>query len=74
VARDVFSIILHGVEVEARYLPWGRRYQPEKVNTTGKTLHEKVNVMQFAHATRRILEGDDPLLDTTNTEDDLEMK
>jgi hypothetical protein len=74
VACDVFSIILHGVAVEASNFAWGRFYQPEAVNTTVKTLHNNVNVRQFACATNRILAGGDPPWNTTNTDDDFEMK
>jgi hypothetical protein len=42
--------------------------------TTGKTLHKKVVVRLFAQANNMILAGTDPELDTTNTENDLEMK
>jgi len=42
--------------------------------TTGETLREKVVVRQFARANNRILAGTDPELDTTNTENDSEMK
>jgi hypothetical protein len=74
VAHDIFSIIPHGVGVEASFslgpdvLGWR---QPK---TTGETLCEKVIVRQFARANNGILAGNDPELDTINTEHDLEMK
>jgi len=43
-------------------------------DTTGETLREKVVVRQFARANTGILAGTDPELDTTNTENDSEMK
>jgi len=41
--------------------------------TTVMTHCEKVIVSQFAEANPRIAAGDDPLFDTTNTENDSEM-
>jgi len=74
VARDIFSIIPHGVRVEASFsLGWdviGCRQS----KTTGETLREKVVVRQFARANNGILECTDPELDTTNTENDSEIK
>jgi hypothetical protein len=74
VARDIFSIIPHGVGVEARFalgqdvIGW-RQSKP-----TGETFREKVVVRQFARANNRILSGADPELDTTNPENDSEIK
>jgi hypothetical protein len=74
VARDTFSIIPHGVGVEAscslgrEFIGWGRS------KTTGETLCEKVVIRQLARANNGILAGTDPELDTTNTENDLKMK
>jgi len=74
VVRDIFSIIPHGVGVEASFsLGWDvigwRQSKP-----TGETLCEKVIVRQFAWANNQILAGTDPELNTTNTESDSEMK
>jgi len=73
VARDAFSIIPHGVGVEASFsLGWdviGWRQS----KTTGETHHEKLVERQFARANHRILAGCDPLVDTTITETDSEM-
>jgi len=44
------------------------------LKTRGNTLPEKVVVRQFAQANNGILAGDDPALDTGNTENDMEMK
>jgi len=41
---------------------------------TGETIREKDTVRQVAQAHNRMLAGDDPALDMTNTENDSEMK
>jgi len=74
VARDIFSLIPHGVRVEAN-VSLGRdviRWRQSK--TTGETLRKKVVVRQFARANNEILAGSGPQLDTMNTENDSEMK
>jgi len=73
-ARDIFSIIPHGVRMEASF-----SFGPDIIGwrhskTTGETLREKVVVRQFAWANNGMLAGTDPELDTTNTENDSEMK
>jgi len=74
VARDIFSIIPHGVGVEAS-VSLGRGVNVwRQSKTTGKTLHEKVVVRQCARANIGILPGTDPELDTPHTENDWEMK
>jgi len=74
VARDIFSIIPHGVGEEASFsLGWdviGWRQS----RTTGETIREKVVARQFARANNGILAGTDPELHTTNTENDSEIK
>jgi len=57
-----------------QFFLWPRCYWLEAVKTTGETLREKVVVRQFARANNGILAGTDPELDTTNTENDSEMK
>jgi hypothetical protein len=74
VARDIFSIIPHGVGVEASFSLGQDVIGWRQSKTTGETLREKVFVRQFAYASNRILVGTDPEFDTTNTENDLEMK
>jgi len=74
VARNIFSIIPHGVGVEAS-MSLGRdliRWRQSK--STGDTLRKMVVVRHFAWAISGILAGADPELDTTNTETDLGMK
>jgi len=74
VAHDIFSIIPHGVRVEAN-LSHGRDIIGwRQSKTTGETLREKVVVRQVAQANNRILAGTYPELHTTNTENDSEMK
>ena len=74
VARDIVSIIPHGVGVEPCFslgpdvIGW-RQSKP-----TGETLRGKVFVRQFAPANQGILAGTDPELDTMHTENDSEMK
>jgi len=74
VARDIFCIIPHGVRVEASF-SLGRDFTGwRQSKTTGETHREKVIVRQFVRANNGILAGTDPVLDTTNTENDSEMK
>jgi hypothetical protein len=74
VARDIFSIIPHGVGVEASFSLGRDVIGWRQSKTTGETLREKVVVRQFARANNGILAGTDPELDTMNTENDSEMK
>ena len=74
VARDIFSIIPHGVGVEAsgslgRYVIGWRRSNP-----TGETVREILVVRQFARANNGILASAEQESDTMNTENDTEMK
>ena len=74
VACDIISFIPPGVGVEASFslgrdvIGW-RQSKP-----TGKTFRGNVVIRQFARANNRILTGTDPELNTTNTENDSEMK
>jgi len=74
VARDIFSIIPHGVAVEASFSLGRDVIGWRQSKTTGETLREKVVARQFARANNGILAGTDPEIDTTNTENDSEMK
>jgi len=74
VACDIFSIIPHGVGVEASFSLGRDVIGWRQSKTSGETLHEKVIVRQFARANNGILAGTDPKLHTTNTENDSEMK
>ena len=73
-ARDIVSILPHGVGVEAS-LSLGRDVIGWRQSiTTGKTLQEKVVVRQYARANNGILAGDDPVLDRSESDNDLELK
>jgi len=74
VAHDIFSIIPHGVRVEASFSLGKDVIGWRQSKTIGVTLREKVIVRQFARANNKILATADPELDTMNTENDLEMK
>jgi len=73
-ACDIFSIIPHGIRVEASFSLGRDVIGCRQSKTTGETLREKVVVRQFARANNGILGGTDPELDTTNTENDSEIK
>jgi len=73
-ARDIFSILPHGVGVEASFSLGRDVIGCMQSKTTGETLREKVVVRQLAPANNGILAGTDPELDTPNTENDSEMK
>jgi len=72
-ARDIFSIIPHGVGVEASFSLGGDVIGWRQSKTTGETIREKVVVRQFARANNGILAGTEPELDTMNTESDSDM-
>ena len=74
VPRDKFSIIPHGVGVEARFSLVPEVISWRQWKTTGMTLREKVVVRLFASAINGILPGDNPALDMTETENDFKMK
>jgi hypothetical protein len=73
VACDIFSIIPHAVGVEASFSLGRDIIGWRQSKMTCKTLREEVFVRQFPRANNGILAGTDPELDTTNTEDDLEI-
>jgi len=73
VARDIFSIIPHGVGVEASFSLARDVIGWRQSKITGETLREKVVVRQFARANNGILPVTDPELDTPHTESDSEM-
>jgi len=72
-ARDIISIIPHGVGVESSFSSGWDVYPWRQSQTTGEILSEKVIVRKFAQANNEILAGDDPALDTTHTDNDSEM-
>jgi len=74
VAHNIFSIIPHGVRLEASYsLPhdiigW------RQSKTTGETLRKKVIVREYARANNGMLAGYDSVLDMTEAENVIELK
>jgi len=74
VACDIFSIIPHGVGVEASFSLWRDEIGWRQSKTTGVTFREKVIVRQFARANNGLLAGDDPVLDSNSTDNNIEMK
>jgi len=73
VASDIFFIIPHGVGVEASF-SLGRdviRWRQSK--TTRTTVREKVVVRKFSRANHGFLAGDDPQLDPTSSDINMEM-
>jgi len=73
VVQDIFSIITHDVGVEASSSLGRDVIGWRQSKTTGKTLRQKVIVRHFALATNGLLPGDVPVLDTTSTDNNMEM-
>ena len=73
-AHDIFSIIPHDVRVEASFSLGRNVIGWSQSKTTGENLCEIVVVREFARANDMILAGTDQELNTTNTENNLEMK
>jgi len=69
----MFSIILHGFGVEDNSSVGRYIIEWEQPEPTSETLREKVIQKQCARANHGILASDDPALNSTNTEKDLEM-
>jgi len=74
VAHDLFSIIPHGVGVEASFSLWRDVIGWRQSKTTGETLREKVLLRLFAQANTGLLAGDDPVVDSNSTDNDMGMK
>jgi len=74
VAGDIFSIIPHGVGVEASFSLGRDVIGLRQSKTTGETLRDKVVVSQFLGANTGILAGTDRELHTPDTENNSEMK
>jgi len=74
VARDIFSIIPHGVGVKASFSLWRDITGLRQSKTTGETLREMVVVTQYGRANNEIWAGDDPSLDRSETDNNLELK
>jgi len=74
VTHDIFSIIPHGVGVEAS-LSLGRDVIPwRQSKTTSETLCDNVVVRKFARTNSGLLACDKPVLDPDSTDNDMEMK
>jgi len=74
VARDIFSIIPHGVGVEdsfslARDVTW-----VEAVKNHRRDPSQNVVVRLFSQVSNGLLAGEDPVLDPSSIENDMEMK
>jgi len=74
VSRDIFSIIPHGVWVEASVSVGRNDIGWRQSEATAETRCDKVIVRQFAQANNRIMVGADRALDTTNIEINSEWK
>jgi len=74
VAREIFSIIPHGIRVEASFSLCRDDSGWRQSKTTGETLCGQLVVRQFASAHNGIVASNDPEVDTTNPENDSEMK
>jgi hypothetical protein len=74
VACNIFSVIPHCVNVEGSYSLVRDVIGWTQSETTGETLCENVIVRQCARADNGILAGAVPSSNTTNTEDDSEVK
>ena len=74
VARDIISIIPHGLGVEASFSLGRDVICWRQSKTTGKTLPEQVVGRQYARANNGIWEGADPALHKSETDNDLELK
>jgi len=74
VAHDIFSITPHGVGVEASFSLGRDVIGCRQSKTTGETLHKNGVARQSAWANNGISGGDIPLLDTTNTHNNSEMR
>jgi hypothetical protein len=74
VGRDIFSIILPSVGVEASFSLRRDVIRWRQSKTRGETHRGKIVVRQFARANNGLLAGDDPEWDPTSADNDMEMK
>jgi hypothetical protein len=74
VVRDIFSIIPHGVGVEASFSRSQDVIGWRQSKNTGEPLRKKVIQRQFSRANIGILAAIDRELDTANADNALEMK
>jgi len=73
-ARDIFSMIPDGVGVEASFSLGRDVIGWRQSISTGETLREQIVVRQFTPAKNGSLAADDPILDSTSTDNDTKMK
>jgi len=73
-ACGIFCIVQHRVRVEASLSLAQGVIGWRQSETTGKARCEKVIVRQFAQANHEILAGNYPALDSTNSENNSEIK
>jgi hypothetical protein len=74
VARNILSIIPHGLGVVARFSLWPDVITWRQSKTTGETLPEMIVVRKCARTNYMLLAGDDAALVSKNTDNILEMK
>jgi len=74
VAHNTFSIILHGVGVEARFSLGRDVIGWRQSKTTTETLRKMVILRKFAAANNGLLAGNDPELDMNSADNNMEMK
>jgi len=74
VAHDIFSIIQHGVGVEAGFSLGRDVIGWRQSQTTGRTFREEVDARLCTWANTRRLASNNPALDMMNTENNSEMK
>jgi len=74
VACGIFSIIPYSVGVEASFSLGQDVIGWRQLKTTGETLCDEVVVRQFTRANDGLLAGNNPVLDPTSSDNDMEMK
>jgi len=74
VVRDIFSIIPHGVRVEASSSVGRDVFRWMQSTTTGETVRKRFVVRQFAWANTGLQASDDSELDSTRADNEMEMK
>jgi hypothetical protein len=74
VAEEIFFVIPHGVGVESSFSLGQDVIGWRQSKTTYETLCEKVVIRQFPCGNNEVLGCDDPALDTTNTDNEWEMR
>ena len=73
-ARNIYSIIPHGVGGEASFSLGQNVIRWRETKTTGDTLRKKVIVRQFAQANNRLLASDISAVNELSTDNNMEIK